>query len=231
LIDPKMRTAQVFSAGAQTYDDAASVQRLVADRFARCIQPGLAEPPMCILEIGCGTGFSSKRLVEAFPGSELLFTDISSSMLRRCRSRLGEGHRYQVLDGERPTELAGPFDLIASSLAFQWFTDLRGGLQRLSGLLAPGGRLLFATLGDQTFLEWRQAHADRGLPCGALNYPSAKELPWPVGFNLYKGYGAEAPGRQDVAFCARSGTGAAVQILGLRGVSRCTGSLCALDVA
>src|SRR6185437_5823582 len=116
-----------------------SLQRLGARRLAGRIRSALAASPQRILEIGCGTGSLSERLAEAFPGSDLLLTDIAPSMLHRCRSRLGEGHRYQVLDGERPEDLAGHFDLIASSLALQWFTDLRGGLQRLSGLLAPGG--------------------------------------------------------------------------------------------
>jgi malonyl-CoA O-methyltransferase len=180
--DRKARIAHAFSSRAHTYDDAASLQKLVAGRMAVRMEAVCATPPRRILEVGCGTGFLSERLALAFPESDLLLTDIAPSMLSRCRARLGDRHRYRVLDGERPENLTGPFDLIVSSLAFQWFTDLRGGLQELGGLLAPGGRLLFATLGWETFIEWRQVYTDFGLACGAYRYPSAEAFPWPDGF-------------------------------------------------
>jgi malonyl-CoA O-methyltransferase len=64
----------------------------------------------------------------------------------------------------------------------QWFTDLRGGLARLGALLSPGAELHFATLGEQTFVEWRHAHAKLGLACGTPAYPRADAFPWPEGF-------------------------------------------------
>ena len=62
--------------------------------------------------------------------------------------------RYQVLDGEHPDGLPGGYDLICSSLAVQWFSDLNAGLGRLAGLLAPGGCLAVATLAAQFFVDW-----------------------------------------------------------------------------
>jgi malonyl-CoA O-methyltransferase len=117
-----------------------------------------------------------------FPESNLLLTDLSPATLGRCRARLGERHRYQPLDGENPKNLGEKFNLIASSLAFQWFGDLNAGLERLSPLLAPGGRLVFATLGNQTFIEWRYVHAGFGLPCGAPDYQTLEDFPWQNGF-------------------------------------------------
>jgi malonyl-CoA O-methyltransferase len=179
----KARIAEAFSMGARTYDDAATVQWSVAHRLAERIGSATVESSQRILEIGCGTGLLSAQLVRAFPDSELLLTDIAPSMLNRCRARLGNYHRYQLLDGERPEELSGKFDLIVSSLAFQWFADLRGALNRLSRYLAPRGRMVFATLGYDTFSEWRQIHTDQGLSCGAHHYPSAADFPWPDGFS------------------------------------------------
>jgi malonyl-ACP O-methyltransferase BioC len=183
----KARIVQAFSSRAPTYDAAASVQERVAQRLAERIAatiagPATGAPPRRILEIGCGTGFLSAHLARIFPDSDLLLTDLSPAMLERCRSRLGGRPRYQLLDGERPDELVGEFDLIASSLAFQWFGDLRGGLTRLGGLLAPGAELQFATLGERTFVEWRQAHTELGLLCGTPAYPRADAFPWPAGF-------------------------------------------------
>jgi len=177
----KARIERAFSAQADAYDAVALVQGQVAAGLAARIRARGGARPKRILEIGCGTGLLSAHLAGMFPEAALLLTDISPDMLGRARARLGRAHRYRVLDGEYPEALEGKFDLIASSLAVQWFGDLQGGLARLSRLLAPGGRLVFATLGARTFVEWRQVHAELGLACGTQNYPGAEEFPWPEG--------------------------------------------------
>lgn len=177
----KDRITRAFASKAGAYDAVADVQWMVARRLAERIDAAHLRAPARILEVGCGTGFLSSRLAEAFADSEMVLTDIAPSMLERCRARVGNRPRYLVLDGERPEGLDGGFDLIVSSLAFQWFVDLGAALQRLSQLLAPGGRMMFATLGRKTFAEWRQAHHALGLACGTPEYPTAEELPWPPG--------------------------------------------------
>ena len=80
------------------------------------------------------------------------------------------------MDGERPELEGRQFDLIVSSLAVQWFADLRAGLAALAQLLKPGGRLLFSTLGNETFANWRAAHEALGLQDGTRNYPDLSEI-------------------------------------------------------
>ncbi|MDR3437244.1 methyltransferase [Telmatospirillum sp.] len=178
--DRKHRIVHAFSSRASGYDSAADVQWLVATRLAERIKATSLAPSCRVLEIGCGTGFLSQRLAETFPDGELVLTDIAASMLDRCRAKVGHRPHYQVLDGERPNGLEGQFDLIASSLAFQWFVDLEEGVRRLSAYLAPGGRMMFATLGRKTFVEWREAHEALGLVCGTPQYPGPGDFPWPA---------------------------------------------------
>jgi malonyl-CoA O-methyltransferase len=175
----KGRIASAFSAQADVYDAAADLQWLVAERLSEQIVSRVKKAPQRILEIGCGTGFLSARLADAFPDSHLFLTDIAPTMLARCKARLGDRHHYKVLDGERPEGLSGQFDLIASNLAFQWFVDLPGALARLADLLAPGGQMIFATLGQETFTEWRRAHQLLDLSCGTPTYPKPENFPWP----------------------------------------------------
>jgi malonyl-CoA O-methyltransferase len=68
---------------------------------------------------------------------------------------------------------------LTSSFAMQWFADLRGGIMRLSHTLVPGGRFAFATLGKESFAEWRATHTALGLTPGLHPYPSAESFPWP----------------------------------------------------
>jgi malonyl-CoA O-methyltransferase len=178
----KQRIARAFASQAYAYDSAAEVQRDVANRMALRIKALALPKPAKILEIGCGTGFLSVSLASAFPDADLLLTDLAPTMLDLCRAKVGDRPRYRALDGEQPEGLNEHFDLITASLTFQWFVDLASGLERLAALLAPGGRLVFATLGCDTFVEWRDAHEKLGLMAGTPVYPSSDSFPWPSGF-------------------------------------------------
>jgi malonyl-CoA O-methyltransferase len=179
MSERQRRIRDRFAAGAGRYDSAGELQWRVAEMLAERLTAGLTRMPQRILEIGCGTGFLSARLADNFPTAALTFSDIAPAMLERCRARLGDRHDYLVIDGEAPVSVSGGFDLIVSSLAFQWFSDLSAALTNLAALLAPGGNLVFATLGEHTFWEWRQAHAKLGFPCGTPDYPSLADFPWP----------------------------------------------------
>lgn len=168
---PRENVRRAFAA-APDYDGHARVQREVAAALAARIAaldlPGAPHPGPRVLEIGCGTGFLTDALGSTGIGGDWLITDLAPEMLERCRARLGARahHRFAVLDGEYGAPEGGPFDLICSSLAVQWFDDAPAALARMAGWLAPGGHLMVTTLGPGSFAEWRAAHAAEGLSAG-----------------------------------------------------------------
>lgn len=167
----KRAVGRAFGA-ASGYDEAAHIQRDVADRLARKIAAlPLPEKPR-ILEIGCGTGFLTSALRGLGVDGEWMVTDLSPEMVMRCRERLGQGEgvRYLAMDGERlPFADGARFDLICSSLAFQWLEDLPGTIAALTGRLAPGGHLAFATLASGSFGDWQALYGGDS----PADYPSA----------------------------------------------------------
>jgi malonyl-CoA O-methyltransferase len=102
-----------------------------------------------------------------------VITDLAPEMVARCRAAVGQG-RYLAMDGEHPCFDGPRFDLICSSLAFQWFDDLPAAIARLCALLRPGGALAFATMAEGSFAEWRAAHGE--LTPGTPAYPSPDTL-------------------------------------------------------
>lgn len=174
----KAAIARSFDSAARSYDAHAPVQRRVARELARRISSApLPEAPR-ILEIGCGTGFLSAALVARHRDARFLFTDLSPAMVVRCRTKLGRRAataQFAVMDGEEPA-LSREFDLIASSLAFQWFLDLPRAAARLASCLRPGGQLAFATLGAESLGEWRALHEAGGVAYSGLDLPSADGL-------------------------------------------------------
>ena len=173
---------QVIDAFSQAvhYQEHAHVQRRVAHTLADSF-PSLSRP--VVLELGCGTGFLSQRLLAEWPDGRFVLSDIAEPMLQRCRAHLGEraGLHYVVLDGEQPAVGWG-YDLIAASMVLQWFDDPLGALLGLRGLLRPGGYLLMATLGPESFQEWRRACAEWGMPHGLPGYPTLADWrgAWPA---------------------------------------------------
>lgn len=164
---PRDQIARAFS-GAHGYEAHAPVQREVARALATRIAALDLPCDFRGLEIGCGTGFLTRELQAAHVTGDWLVTDLSPAMVARCRAALGESarHRFAALDGETGTPEGGPFDLLCSSLALQWFADAPAALARMAGWLAPGGHLVVTTLGPETFAEWRAAHEALGLVPG-----------------------------------------------------------------
>ena len=188
----KQRIIHAFESAIHYHRDA-HVQRRVADTLADMLFQYPCPPDPQVVELGCGTGFLSHRLDRQWPASALVLSDMSWSMVRRCRANLEQGggqgggqggrrHRYVVLDGEHLALVPG-FDIIASSMAFQWFSHPIAHLAALSRVLRPGGVLAFATLGPQTFQVWRQACLSLGVASGLPDYPSADR--WREGWAMH----------------------------------------------
>lgn len=174
----KIQIVDAFSAAAAaTYDRAASMQRKFAGKLAEVVaRRPLAVNPR-VLEIGCGTGALSEALLNRVDGGNFLITDLSPSMVESAKARIFDPRaQFGVLDGENPGEVRGPFDLVVSNMTVQWFSNLAAGLETLAGLLAPGGRMVFTTLGAKTFREWRRGHDALGLDHGVPDFPEARTL-------------------------------------------------------
>lgn len=172
----KQRISDAFGAAAARYDDHAGPQRVAARLVADIAQrqhPGGVER---ILEIGCGTGLLTREIAARWPGADLTATDLSPRMLEAAASGGHVAARFVAMDGEAPVFSGAHFDLILSSLTFQWFDNLECAIGRLVALLRPGGSLIFSTMGRGSFAAWRAAHDVCGLRCGVPVYPSLEDL-------------------------------------------------------
>jgi malonyl-CoA O-methyltransferase len=176
MTETRDQIRDAFSAAAPAYDKAAQAQA----RAARLLGDAIGTLPRTarVLELGCGTGLLTRRLLDmAGALAHVLATDISPAMLEQMRRYLSDRRLdSMLLDAESDHLPAGPFDLVTSSLAAQWFADLPGTIKRLRALLAPGGRLAIATLGADTFKEWNAAHAQMGVRSGVPHYPTSHQL-------------------------------------------------------
>lgn len=151
-----------FSNRAESYDRAAFLQREIAYQL---VERSFPDPTSAscrdILELGCGTGFLTRFLLERLDPENLVALDLACGMIERARESLNGSRdtaRFLLADCERPPLAPGSFDLAASSTTLQWLDSMEDTLREIHTLLRPGGRFVFATLGQETFRELRRAY-------------------------------------------------------------------------
>jgi malonyl-CoA O-methyltransferase len=155
MID-KNKVNRNFSKGAKTYDKYALIQKHMADKLDILVHN--SEEKFNILEVGCGTGIFSEKILEKFPNSNIDFLDISSHMIDAAKEKFGvsDSIDYIVEDVEKynPDK---KYDLIFSNAAFQWINNQKGLFDQLDTILDVGGAILFSTFGKDTYFELRES--------------------------------------------------------------------------
>lgn len=124
-----------------------ALQRTFADTVARLASP---ERPLRILEVGAGTGGTTRTLLPLLAGKtcRYTFSDISPAFLRDAEKTFGhlgfvdfvtfdlESHiEHQRLPFEQ-------FDIVIAANVVHATSELRASLDRLHELLAPGGEMM-----------------------------------------------------------------------------------------
>lgn len=155
-----------FDRAAASYDQAAVLQRAVADRMAERLQ-FVKFTPTAMLDAGCGTGYARKLLQQRYKGARLVELDIALGMLHRARGSQSWWHKlvpgqsgdvgYVCGDLEALPLRSASVDLLWSNLALQWCNDLEGTFSGVRRVLAPNGLFMFSTFGPDTLKELRQA--------------------------------------------------------------------------
>lgn len=96
------------------------------------------KPRMNVVDLGCGTGELTARLLDRLPESRILGLDSSAEMLKLAQAYAGPRLRF---DQQDLRDLAGRFDLIFSHAAIQWADDHERLIPALFDRLNHGGQL------------------------------------------------------------------------------------------
>lgn len=106
-----------------------------------------------ILEIGCGTGILTDRLLAKYPQCTMDLCDISSEMLKKVEERYENRINRYILGDIEELGMDKKYDLIISNASFQWFSHLDKTLEKLKSHLRDNGLLIFSTFGEGTYKE------------------------------------------------------------------------------
>ena len=149
MIDKKL-VKKRFSRNLKTYKDNSIVQSKMADRLVGMINC----QPEKILELGCGSGLLTEKLVREFSAKDYCAIDI----VEECRNYIGKispDIRFYHSDIET-YEFQEKYDLIISNAVFQWFKNLDKIIEKCSGMLECDGVLAFSTFSPDNLREFRE---------------------------------------------------------------------------
>jgi SAM-dependent methyltransferase len=136
-------------------------------------------PTPRVLDLGCGPGSLSARVLEGIPGASVVAIDADPVLLAIGRSALG-GDRLAFVDtdlrGDWVDALpsAGPYDAAVSTTALHWLglNELVRLYQTLAAVLRPGGVFLD---GDRLDFDHDQPRIAKGAADVRPMWPDAPE--------------------------------------------------------
>jgi ubiquinone/menaquinone biosynthesis C-methylase UbiE len=129
-----------FTETASDYEDAVRFNIEGAQRLVLSIPPGDYEN---VLDVGCGTGFSTRAVIDRFHPRRVTAVDPAEGMLEQFRARFGDVEGVEITvaqaDVEHMPVAEGAFDLVICSMAYHWFPRKWEAAAAMARAVRPGG--------------------------------------------------------------------------------------------
>jgi len=132
-------------------------------RYHQRLQAAMdVRPDDHVLDIGCGTGLTTREAAKAATSGSAVGVDISAQMVAAAR-QLSEGvHnvRFEQADVQHHPFPAERFSLATSRFGTMFFTDPKAAFTNIARALRPGARLVQLVWQDGRHQEWHTAIRD-----------------------------------------------------------------------
>lgn len=162
--------------------------RAVARHHARLMAAAEIGTTERVLDIGCGTGQTTRDAARIAHAGSALGVDLSAAMIEVARRRAAEQHvdnvRFEQVDAQVHPFGAGAFDLVVSRTGTMFFGDLVAAFVNIGRAVRTGARLAMLTwqgaLGNEWLRELSGAMAaGRELPAPPPDAPGPFALSEP----------------------------------------------------
>ena len=133
-----------------------------------------------VLDIGCGTGLTTREAARAAAPGRVVGVDVSERMLDRAR-QLTEADNVRYELGDAQVHDFGPagFDVVISRFGTMFFSDPGAAFANLAAALRPGARLVLLVWQRRQDNEWARA-IDAALG-DAIQPPAPRMDPFSLG--------------------------------------------------
>lgn len=165
---------------ADDYAIGAYIQASASNYYLSEFQPKTDEK---ILDVGCGDGSYSLKVLEHIPHGKLLGIDVSQSMLDLAQQKANQYPNFSVQQCNiLQSEFSQMFDHVVSFWCLQWTDDIVTAFSKIYQALKPGGRVfaLFPS-GDDPFMQ-----SFKGV-LATHKFPELESFVPPMDFNKLNG--------------------------------------------
>jgi len=155
---------EAFNRWSATYEDS-WMQRLYFDRVHKGVLNLVnGEPaPVCIVDVGCGTGRLLRKARERWPHSQLVGVDPAECMVKKARQMMPDSV-FMVGPAESIPLPDASVDLVFSTTSFHHWSDQVQGIREVRRILRPGGRFFLADVVPPPILSGFMHHGHMRNP-------------------------------------------------------------------
>ncbi|MGQ0521154.1 MAG: methyltransferase domain-containing protein [Actinomycetota bacterium] len=127
----------------------------------RLLAAARLEPHSEVLDVGCGTGVSTRQVARIATAGRVVGVDVSAPMVRQAGARSrAEGlanAAYQEADAQTHPFEPASFDVVLSRFGAMYFTDPPAAFANLAAALRRGGRLALVAWQGLEHNRWMSA--------------------------------------------------------------------------
>ncbi len=146
-----------FSSAAFTYDAANDIQLMVADHLQKMASHFMTklEKAELAIDIGCGTGLMTEKMLVLFPVLEIVGLDIAEQMISLFNQKfLGKNNVRAITTDFLQFEYSKAFDLAFSSSALHWILPLESAITKVHSILRERALFLAGMTVAGTFRDF-----------------------------------------------------------------------------
>ncbi len=145
------RVRRAFSEAADQYDILTSLHREIGREL---IKRHTALDPRCVIDVGCGTGYLTRKARYFFPEATVIGIDAAPGMLDKAIAQDEAGGIVWLnADAQALPLQDASVDLVVTNLAYQWLEDIQQGFNQVARVLAPQGTFAATIFGYHTCQE------------------------------------------------------------------------------
>jgi ubiquinone/menaquinone biosynthesis C-methylase UbiE len=163
---------------ADAYAIGSYIQATVADRYLDYLT---IKPTDKVLDIGCGDGSFSKKIIAKAPQGSVLGIDASKNMLKLAEKTTGSHPNFSTQHADvLSMNYTDQFDYIVSFWCLQWSQNIHKAFANIAHALKKGGRLLtLFPAGDDPYIKSYYAIKE------SQQFPSLKHFKAPVDYSTF----------------------------------------------